>query len=438
VKEKATERPAHDMMKLTAEEQAIFRGDQGHILQKVMRSVVLYGKALGATRLIPIDGLPHLVISLGGRTNAFHHKMINELITAGLRTPLPFTVNPRPLDFENVHCNLLERLFFWYTYRKQGDYEQQLAKIGLKNDTAFTCTCYLPEVGNTPTRNAVLAWSESSAVVFANSVLGARTNRNSAGMDLLCNLLGKVPLFGLLADQGRRATWLIEMPTSSLPNAQVLGSAIGMRVVEDVPYIVGLDRLLGPGLSESTIDYLKDMGAASASSGAVGLCHVEGITPEADEMGRDLLVPDYQTYVIDDEELLRMTKCYPVFWKGHKCPPRLCFIGCPHLSLNQLYKWTEDLVGALNRTRLRVETIFCAAPGVVEKFRADRYAWRKLVNAGARLTSICPLAYMGNPLCARKPVVTNSNKLRTYSTARFFIDEDILDIITTGQMTEEP
>ena len=79
----------------------------------------------------------------------------------------------------------------------------------------------------------------------------------------------------------------------------------------------------------------------------------------------------------------------------------------------------------------------CAAPDVVKKFRADGRAYNKLINAGAHLASICLLVYMGNPLCARKPVVTNSNKLRTYSAARFFLDRDILKIITFGQITEE-
>ena len=174
-------------------------------------------------------------------------------------------------------------------YGKQKAYESQLARLGLRDAGAFSCTCYLPEVGNTPQRDEVLAWSESSAVVFANSVLGARTNRNAAGIDLLCNVLGKAPLFGLLTDEGRRASHMVEVRPSELPNAQLLGSAIGQRVVEEVPYITGLDRFLGPAGDERTVSYLKDMGAAAASNGAVGLYHVENVTPEAVAMGRDLL-----------------------------------------------------------------------------------------------------------------------------------------------------
>ena len=156
----------------------------------------------------------------------------------------------------------------------------------------------------------VLAWAESSAVVFANSVLGAKTNRNSGIIELFSGILGKTPEFGFLTKEGRKAHWLVEIKTSKTPSAQVLGSAIGMKVMEDVPYIVGLDKYLGQGLNNDTEDYLKDMGAATASNGAVGLYHVEGITLEAIADERNLLRDGYQTYIIDDAELERIVNNY--------------------------------------------------------------------------------------------------------------------------------
>ncbi len=282
----------------------------------------------------------------------------------------------------------------------------------------------------------MLAWSESSAVVFANSVLGARTNRNAAGIDLLCNVLGKAPLFGLLTDEGRRASWLVEVRSSELPNAQLLGSAIGQRVVGDVPYIAGLDRFLGPASDEATVSYLKDMGAAAASNGAVGLYHVENITPEAVAMGRALLPEGHGRYAVSDAELERVMRGYPVLWKRSDANPRLCFIGCPHLSLQQVAWWTESILGALReagRGKPRVETYLCAAPQVLRAFRRSDGQYEHASRAGVRFTSICPLMFMSNPLARRKAVVTNSNKLRTYSTARFFLDEDVLDILVEGR-----
>ena len=104
-------------------------------------------------------------------------------------------------------------------YSKQEEYEKQLKKLGLMNKNAFTCTCYMDEVGNVPKQGEVLSWSESSAVVYANSVLGARCNRNSGILDLMGSVLGYVPRFGLLTDEGRRADWIVEIRTTKKPEA---------------------------------------------------------------------------------------------------------------------------------------------------------------------------------------------------------------------------
>ena len=125
----------------------------------------------------------------------------------------------------------------------------------------------------------------------------------------------------------------LEIKTSGKPEAQLLGSAVGMKVMEDVPYIAGLDRWLGT-MDEEARTYLKDFGAATASNGAVGLYHVEGITPEAVQQGRSLLRADAKRYVIDDAELKRVYDSYPVIWKNKNARPKLCFMGCPHMSLN--------------------------------------------------------------------------------------------------------
>ncbi|HBM79216.1 MAG TPA: hypothetical protein DD426_00015, partial [Clostridiaceae bacterium] len=244
-------------MALSGEEKDILDGKRGPVLQKVMKSVVLYGETFGAKRLLKIDGPVHLVTSFGVPMLTPVFDIMDELISNGLKTEYPFTVNPRPMDFENVKCSIIQKIVFKMMYGKQKAYEEQLKKVGLKDTNAFSCTCYLPEVGNTPKKGDILAWAESSAVVFANSVIGARTNRNSGIIELLCGIVGRAPEFGLLTDEGRKAKWLIKVETSKVPEAQVLGSAIGMKVVEDVPYITGLDKFLGAGMSDKTLAYLK-------------------------------------------------------------------------------------------------------------------------------------------------------------------------------------
>ncbi len=204
--------------------------------------------------------------------------------------------------------------------------------------------------------------------------------------------------------------------------------------MEDVPYIIGLDSWLGNVLDESSSTYLKDFGVATASNGAVGLYHVEGITPEAVKFGRDLVKEDAKIYEIDDEELDRIYKSYPVIWKDENAEPKLCFMGCPHMSLEQLTSWTVKISKSLeknSRSRVSIPTVFTTAPDVIEAFK-KLPEWEILNKTGIILSYICPLMYMNNPLSEKIPVITSSNKLRTYTSARYYTDDEILEKITRG------
>lgn len=421
-------------MTLTDEQLAVLNGEKGETLAKVMETMVRYGEVFGATRMVPITGAyNHLVTSFGLKALTPVYGLLDQMIAAGNVSTQQFSVDPRPYD-PNVPANPIQKLIFKsFMYSKQEDYEKQLTQMGLKDKNAFTCTCYMDEVGNTPKKGDILSWAESSAVVYANSVIGARCNRNSGIIDIMGSVVGWVPYFGLLTDEGRKATWKVEIRTTKKPEAQLLGSAIGMKVMEDVPYIVGLDKWLGQ-LDEDAKTYLKDFGAATASNGAVGLYHIENITPEAVEQGESLLVPDYKTYVIDDAELERVYREYPVIWKKADAKPKLCFMGCPHMSLNQLIDWTQKVDAALKAAgnqKVVIPTVFTAAPDVIAKFSATEYG-KTLREAGVVVSPICPLMYMNNPLCGSMPVITSSNKLRTYTTARYYTDAEILEQITKG------
>jgi len=424
-------------MRLTPEEHDILEGTHGDTLRKAMETIVRFGDVFGADCLVDLDHGVHLVTSFGIPLLRPVFDIMDELIAAGLKTPKPFTVDPRPMDFKNVPTGLVPKIVFKKVmYAKQKDYEAQLHKVGLKDEKAFTCACYFDEVGNIPARGDMLAWAESSAVVYANSVLGARTNRNSGVLELMCGITGKAPRFGFLTDEGRKASWVIELKTTQCPEAQLLGSAIGMKVVEDVPYIRGLDTYLGGRLDERAKDYLKDMGAATASNGAVGLYHVEGLTPEARDLGASLVNRNAKTYVIDDAEIARVKASYPVMWKDAGARAERCFIGCPHLSRTQLYGWLDRIEASLKaagRSRVAVPTVLTTAPDVEAAFRTDAKALARLKATGATLSSICPLMYMNNPLCGKKPVITNSNKLRTYTKARYYTDTEIQAIVAGGK-----
>ena len=422
-------------MILTKEQQAILDGEKGETLAKVIKTLIMYGDAFEAEKLVPITSdYNHLVTSFGLKVMSPVYDLMQKLLDADVCSSQKFSVDPRPLD-RNVPANFLQNLVFnKFMYTKQDFYENQLEKLGLMNKNAFTCTCYMDEVGNKPKKGDVLSWAESSAVVYANSVLGARCNRNSGIIDIMGSIVGYVPYFGLLTDEGRKATWVVKIKTTKKPEAQLLGSAIGMKVMEDVPYVVGLDKWIGTELNDATCAYLKDFGAATASNGAVGLYHIANLTPEAVEFGESLIAEGAKEYIIDDAELERVKNNYPVIWKNPDAKPKLCFVGCPHLSLEQLKSWTESIEDELKKNgkkKVTIKTVFTAAPGVLEAFEKTEYAQR-LKATGVITSYICPLMYMNNPLCKKMPVITSSNKLRTYTSARYYTDAEILKAITGG------
>ena len=426
-------------MNFTKEQQAILDGEKGDTLSRIMKTLVRYGELFGADSMVPVTSTyNHLVTSFGLKALTPVYELMDKLIEAGNVSRQKFSADPRPLD-PNVPSSFLQDFIFKnFMYSKQDAYEKQLNELGLMEKDAFTCTCYMDEVGNTPAMGEILSWSESSAVVYANSVLGARCNRNSGIIDLMGSVLGYVPNFGLLTDEGRKATWIVKIETTKKPEAQLLGSAIGMKVMADVPYIVGLDKWLDGKLDDASKTYLKDFGAATASNGAVGLYHVENITPEAVKFGQELIAENAQVYVVDDAELERVYKSYPVIWKKKDATPKLCFMGCPHMSLNQLIDWTQKIQSALKelgKTKVAIPTVFTAAPAVLKKFEETPYA-AILKETGVITSYICPLMYMNNPLSEKMPVITSSNKLRTYTSARYYTDAEILEQITKGGDTK--
>jgi len=381
-------------VELTQQEKELLEGRHGRTLQKIMKSLVLYGRAVGATKLVAIEGPGHFALAGPELTTGPDQGFLDELTEAGLKTPFPFTLDPRGVsDFKGFDLNSEQKRHFEGHFESQAKFDESMLKLGLRDGgNAYTCTPYLSEVGNTPEKGTVLAWSES-----------------------------------------RKACRLIDLVTSDLPHPQLLGGAIGVKVLEDVPYIRGLDRFLGCGLNERSLDYLKEMGAACAAIGAVGLYHVENITPEAVEQALDLMLPEYRNYTIDDRELLDLRSSYPNLWQDKKAAPRRCLVGCPHLSLRELRWWADGINQSLarkNKGRVAVDTFICAAPQVLSRLEAERGTYERLIKAGVRLSSFCLECYMNNPHCSAEPIITNSNKLRAFTSARFYPDEELLEIVT--------
>jgi predicted aconitase len=438
-------------MKLTREEQAILNGSEGEEKAKLMQIVVKFGNTFGAEKLVELGGAPHSNMFIGASYMSSMIKMLDECAKAGLKSYAPYTVNPRPYDVYNVQNNAKDMTMVYEGYPLQWDLDYVHVRLGAPDLNLRTCACYLDEVGNAPKPGTYVAWAESSAVNFGNSALGIRTNRNGAGMVEISAMLGKAPLFGLMTDEGRKAEWLVEVKTSKEPDVKTskepdwgaIGTAIGRKCVEDVPYITGIDKYFEGGkVTADNLHLLKAMGSATASSGAVGLYHVEGVTPDAKEKGKKLLVEGYKTYVIDDKEQTRIIDTFPNLWPKKDDDPTAAFIGCPHNTYHEVIKWGKLVTEALDKAGKKEAAIpvymFMPNPVRNRVIEEEGELASKMKRAGMHSTNMCGVSYAGmKGFSERVRGVTNSAKTRNYSTLRYFPDEILVQCIVTGKVPKD-
>ncbi len=434
------EKAAQHQMTLTQEEQDILDGKDGEEKAKLMKILVAYGNAFGAEELVDLGGAPHSNLFVGAQYMKSLIQMLDECAKVGLKSYAPYTVNPRPYDVYNVQNNPKDMTLVYEGYPLQRDLDYVHVRLGAPDLNYRSCACYLDEVGNAPEPGTYVAWAESSAVNYGNSVLGIRTNRNGSGMVEICAMLGKAPLFGLMTDEGRRAKWLVEVKTSKEPDWGALGTAIGRKCVEDVPYITGLDKYFEGGkVTPDNLHLLKAMGSATASSGAVGLYHVDGVTPDAKEKGRDLLVEGYQTYVYDDAEQKNVIGTFENLWPEKEGDPTAAFIGCPHNTYHEMVKWGRLVTEALDKAGKEEAAIpvymFCPNKVRDRLVEEEGDLASKMKRAGMHATNMCGVSYAGmKGFSERVRGVTNSAKTRVYSTVRYFPDEILVKIVVTGKV----
>lgn len=425
-------------MELTADEQAILDGRDGPEKAKLMQIAVKFGETFGATKLVDLGGAPHSNMYTGAPYFGALIDMLLECADAGLKSYAPYTVNPRPYDVYNVQNNPTDMELIYEGYPLQAKLDYMHSRLGAPDLNFRTCACYLDEVGNAPEPGTYVAWCESSAVNYGNSVLGIRTNRNAGGMEMVSALLGKAPLFGLMTDEGRQAKWLIDVKTSQEPDWGALGTAIGRKCVEDIPYVAGVEDYFGGEVTNDNMHKLKAMGSATASSGAVGCYHVEGVTPEPKEKGRDMLVEGFETYVYDDAEQQRIIDTFENLWEDPDGDPNAVFIGCPHNTYQEVVRWTTMVTEALDTAGQEKTAIpvYMFMPTVIRTRMLLEHPELagKALGAGMHYTNMCAVSYSGmKGFSERIRGVTNSAKTRNYSTIRYFPDDKLVDIILTGK-----
>lgn len=441
-KPKSDDPTAPYQMPLTDEEQAILNGDKGPELAKVMKIIVEFGNAFRAERLVDLGGAPHSSLFTGQDYLLPMIKMFQECADAGIKAYAPYTVNPRCYDVYNVMNNAADMKIIYELYGVQRDLDWMHAQLGAPDLNMRSCACYVEEVGNRPEPGTYVAWAESSAVNYGNSALGLRTNRNASGMELLCALLGKAPLFGLMTEEGRMSSWLVDVKTTKEPDWGVLGTAIGRKVIDANPYIVGIDQYLGTEVSNDNMHLLKKMGSATAAAGAVGLYHVENLTPDAKDKGRDLLMEGYQTYVFDDEEQARVLATFPTDFDDRPEDPTVALIGCPHNTYKEVFDWGTMVTEALEKRGLdapAIPTKLLSPFPVRDRLLKDEpVLFGKMNAANMRFSNMCSLSYTGMKGFSEKMfAVTNSPKTRNYYPfVRYLTDDALLETIITGKIPE--
>jgi predicted aconitase len=319
-------------MYLTKEEESILKGEHGESKRKAMELLVALGKIYDAKRLVPItsahlSGVSYKTIGEGGI------EFLKDM-SQDARVNVKTTLNPAGMDLARWKEMGIDEHFA----KKQ----LEIIKLYGKMDVETNCTCTPYLAGNIPRVGDHIAWAESSALSFANSMLGARTNREGGPGALAAAIIGKTPEYGLHLIENRRPTVVIEAQIDDdIMNYSLLGQVVGSKLGSSIPYFMGIK----PDVSQAKI-----MAAAMAAAGAVAMFHIEGMTPEA----KGLDIKGLERIQIDKKEMQEM-KARLTTSKD----PDLIALGCPHLSESEMKILAKFLDG--KKKRKDIEIWFCTS-----------------------------------------------------------------------------
>lgn len=372
-------------MYLTKNEEKILDGQKGEVLERMLRLLVRLGEIYGADKMIPIGSVQVAGVSyksIGDPGTEF----LEDIASQNAKVKVITYLNPAGMDLEN--------------WKKLG-FPEDFAKNQLRIMNAFkrmgivvtaTCTPYL--AGNLPRFREHIAWSESSAVSFSNSVIGARTNREGGPSALAAALCGVTPNYGLHLWENRQPTVKVNVDAELNFNSDfgALGYYIGKQVKNKIPYF--------SGIKDANTDQLKALGAAMAASGAVALYHVEGLTPEADLVEKKGL----EKISVGKKEI---KETYNKLNTGKN--PDIVIFGCPHASLREI----SALANKLKGKQLKKPVWICTSRMVKEA--AERMGYNDIISkAGGSIVAdtcmvVSPIEMMGY-----KTTGVNSGKAANY------------------------
>jgi len=372
-------------MYLTKEEEKMLEGEKGEVLEKMFRLIVRLGDIYDADKMIPVGSVQVAGVSyksIGDPGTAF----LEDMVSKGTKVQVLTYLNPAGMDIEDWSKLGVPKDFAKNQLRIMSAFK----KMGIV--VTSTCTPYL--AGNLPRFREHIAWSESSAVSFSNSVIGARTNREGGPSALAAAICGKTPNYGLHLWERRQPTIKVNVDADLDFNSDfgALGYLVGKQVKNKIPYFAGIKN--------ANTDQLKALGAAMAASGAVALYHAEGLTPEADLIEKDGL----ETIDVGKKEL---EETYEKLNTG--TDPDIVILGCPHASLREIAYLSEKL----KDKKLKKPVWICTSRMMKET--ADRMGFTEIIEkAGGNIVAdtcmvVSPIERMGY-----KTTGVNSGKAANY------------------------
>lgn len=350
-------------MNLTPDERDMLEGKYGRSTKKAMEILVALGTIYGAERMIPVTSVQVAGVSYDNLGEAGLH-FLAEMAEGGGKTRVLATLNPAGMDVENWQALGISEQF--------AKNQSRVIEAYARMDIATTCSCTPYLFGNTPRHGEHIAWAESSAVCYANSVLGARTNREGGPSALAAALTGRTPEYGYHLDENRRPSVTVQVDGPLVENDEfgALGKVIGERLQagdgKPVPLIKGVEK--------ASAENLKSFSASIATYGGTALFHMAGITPEAAQMP----TPEETTTVTQSD----IHEAIQSMSDATSAEIDFVSLGCPHLSIREIARIAELLAGR------RITKEFWITTARPTKRAADMMGYSQIIEeSGAKFAA---------------------------------------------------
>ncbi|MEM2880648.1 MAG: aconitase X catalytic domain-containing protein [Candidatus Methanomethylicaceae archaeon] len=392
-------------MYLSREEERMLSGEEGLAVQKAMQLLTALGEVFGAERMVKIESAQIAGVSYGNIGDA-GMEFLEDWADLGGKVRVKSTLNPAGMDLDKWKEMGIDDEY----YQRQMRILKAFEKMGVE----ITCTCTPYLVGNRPRSGAHVAWSESSAVVFANSVLGARTNREGGPSALAAAITGRTPCYGLHLEDNRVPTAIVKVEArlESIFDFSLLGYTVGRILGSGIPYF--------KGVLVRDFDKLKIMSAALAASGGIAMFYVGDRRRTADKLEK--VCVDQRELELSREKLSSEGK------------PDLACIGCPHCSIQEL----RDLARALKDKRVKEGCALWVwtSQGVYDQAK-DRGYLRAIEGAGGKVFTdtcmvVCPLeksgySHMVSNSCKAVHYVPSTSGLKATATETYLVLESVME-----------